>query len=166
MSLPRSQSHGLPPETHPLAPPPPAPRTARELLKRLAMVGATAFLAINLWTGAPLLALWVGSQVVGQTVLSMAAVGVVVVVLSVEVFAMSMALAWLSNEYDRTSGRPTGERRLPWLRGMSGEEGIEQPGYGAGITPLERVVMVSVYLAVVCFLMWFFLLAGAPTPTL
>ena len=32
---------------------------------------------------------------------------------------------------------------------MSGEEGIEQPGYGAGITPLERVVMVSVYLAVI-----------------
>jgi hypothetical protein len=144
------------------APPP----TRFRLAKRTAMVGATAFLAINLWTGAPLIALWVGSQVVGQTVLSMAAVGVVVVVLAVEVFTMSMALAWLSNEYDRLSGRESGERRLPWLRGMSGEEGIEQPGYGAGITPLERVVMVSVYLAVICFLLWFFLLAGAPTPSL
>ena len=45
---------------------------------------------------------------------------------------------------------------------MSGEHGIEQPGYGAGITPLERVVMASVYLAVICFLLWFFFLAGAP----
>ncbi len=136
------------------------------LAKRTAMVAATAFIAINLWTGAPLVALWVGSQVVGKTVLSMAAVGVVVVVLAVEVFTMAMALAWLSNEYDRLSGREPGERRLPWLRGMSGEEGIEQPGYGAGITPLERIVMVSVYLAVLCFLLWFFLLAGAPTPSL
>lgn len=130
------------------------------------MVAATAFLAINLWTGAPLVALWVGSQVVGQTTLSMEAVFVVVVVLAVEVFTMAVALTWLSAEYDRLSGREPGERRLPWLRGMSGEEGIENPGYGAGVTPLERVVMVSVYLAVICFLLWFFLLAGAPTPSL
>lgn len=136
------------------------------LAKRTAMVAATAFLAINLWTGAPLVALWVGSLLVGRTVLSMEAVMVVVVVLGVLVFSMSMALAWLSSEYDRLSGRELGERRLPWMRGMSGEEGIEQPGYGAGITPLERVVMVSVYIAVICFLLWFFLLAGAPTPTL
>jgi len=130
------------------------------------MVAATAFLSINLWTGAPLIALWVGSQVVGQTVLSMKAVFVVVIVLAVEVFTMALALTWLSASYDRLTGREAGERRLPWLRAMSGEEGIENPGYGAGITPLERVVMVSVYLAVLCFLLWFFLLAGAPTPSL
>ncbi|HXB15937.1 MAG TPA: hypothetical protein VNV44_09370 [Solirubrobacteraceae bacterium] len=144
----------------------PPPQTRHVLAKRTAMVAATAFLAINLWTGAPLLALWVGSQVVGQTTLSMAAVIVVVVVLAVLVFSMSMALAWLSSEYDRLSGREQGERRLPWMRSMRGEEGIEQPGYGAGITPLERVVMISVYLAVICLLLWFFLLAGAPTPLL
>ncbi len=136
------------------------------LLKRTAMVAATAFLSINLWTGAPLVALWVGSQLVGGSALSMAAVGVVVVVLAVLVFSMSMALAWLSNEYDRLSGRARGEQRLPWMRSMRGEEGIEEPGYGAGITPLEQVVMVSVYLAVIAFLLWFFLLAGAPTPSL
>ena len=141
-------------------------RSGLLLLKRTAMVAATAFLAINLWTGAPLIALWVGSQVVGATVLSMEAVIVVIVVLAVLVFSMSMALAWLSNEYDRLSGREPGEQRLPWLRGINGSEGIEQPGYGAGVSPLERVVMVSVYLAVICFLLWFFLFAGAPTPSL
>jgi hypothetical protein len=144
---------------------PPA-QTRFLLAKRTAMVAATAFLAINLWTGAPLVALWVGSQLVRRSTLSMTAVIVVVVVLAVLVFSMSMALTWLSREYDRLSGRDPGERRLPWLRGMSGDEGIEQPGYGAGITPLERVVMVSVYLAVLAFLLWFFLLAGAPTPSL
>lgn len=140
------------------------PPTRRATIKRAAMVAATAFLAINLWTGAPLVALWVGSQVVGGSVLSMAAVFVVIAVLAALVFSMSVALAWLSAEYDRLSGRQPGERRLPWLRSVRGEEGIEQPGYGAGITPLERVVMMSVYLAVICFLVWFFLLAHAPTP--
>jgi hypothetical protein len=135
-------------------------------VKRAAMVGATAFLAINLWTGAPLIALWVGSQVVGETVLSMKAVFVVVIVLAVLVFTMAMALAWLSSEYDRITGRESGEQRLPWMRSVRAEEGIEEPGYGVGITVLERVVMVSVYLAVICFLLWFFLLAGAPTPSL
>jgi hypothetical protein len=144
---------------------PPA-QTRFLLAKRTAMVAATAFLAINLWTGAPLVALWVGSQLVRRSTLSMTAVIVVVVVLAVLVFSMSIALTWLSHEYDRLSGREEGERRLPWLRGMNGDEGIEQPGYGAGITPLERVVMVSVYLAVLAFLLWFFLLAGAPTPSL
>lgn len=130
-------------------------------LKRVAMVAATAFLSINLWTGAPLLALWVGSQVVGKTALSMQAVFVVVIVLAVLVFTMAMALAWLSSAYDDLTGRPRGEGRLPWMRSMRGD-GIEEPGYGAGITPLERVVMGSVYLAVICFLIWFFFFAGSP----
>ncbi len=142
----------------------PAERPRLLILKRSAILAATAFLAINLWTGAPLIALWVGSQVVGSTVLSMTAVFVVVLVLAVLVFSMSIGLSWLNAEYDRLSGREPGERRLPWLRSIRGEEGIEEPGYGAGISVLERVVMVSVYLAVICFLLWFFLLAGAPTP--
>jgi hypothetical protein len=131
------------------------------VLKRVAMVAATAFLSINLWTGAPLFALWVGSRLVGQTTLSMQAVFVVVIVLAVLVFTMAMGLAWLNSAYDNLTGRPSGEGRLPWMRGLSGD-GIEEPGYGAGITPLERVVMASVYLAVICFLAWFFFLAGSP----
>lgn len=131
------------------------------VLKRAALVAATAFLSINLWTGAPLLALWVGSQVVGKTTLSMQAVFVVVIVLAVLVFTMAIALAWLNSAYDHLTGRASGEGRLPWMRGLS-TDGIEQPGYGAGITPLERIVMGSVYLAVICFLAWFFFLAGSP----
>jgi hypothetical protein len=144
--------------------PPPEPQPG-SALKRAALAGATAFLAINLWTGAPLIALWVGSQVVGKTTLSMQAVFVVVIVLAVLVFSMAMGLAWLSAEYDRLTGRVPGERRLAWLRSARAE-GIEEPGYGAGISALERIVMTSVYLAVISFLVWFFFFAGAPTPSL
>ena len=71
-------------------------------LKRAAMAAATAFTTVNIWTGAPLLALWIGSQAVGTKALSMGAVGLVVVVLGVEVFALAVALSWLNNVYDET----------------------------------------------------------------
>ena len=70
------------------------------MLKRTMMAAATAFIAINLWTGAPLFALWVGSQVVGKSALSMQAVFVVVIVLAMLLFAMVIALTWLNATYD------------------------------------------------------------------
>jgi hypothetical protein len=131
--------------------------------KRIAMVAATAFLSINIWTGAPLLALWVGARVSGQTVLSMKAVFAVVIVLSVLVFAMGVAIAWLNNRYDELIGRAGSERRSPWLRSMRAEaEG--HISARVGVTALERVVMASVYLAVLTFLIWFAFFSGPAYP--
>jgi hypothetical protein len=134
-------------------------------LKRVALAGATAFLTVNIWTGAPVLALWVGSRVVGQRALSMTAVGVVIVVLTVVVIVMALALAWLNNTYDELTGRPSAERRAPWLRSMRAEaEGhISQR---VGITLLERIVMINVYIAVITLVIWYIFFAGAPSPTL
>jgi hypothetical protein len=134
-------------------------------LKRVALAGATAFLTVNIWTGAPVLALWVGSRVVGQRALSMTAVGVVIVVLTALVIVMALALAWLNNTYDELTRRPSAERRAPWLRSMRAEaEGhISQR---TGITLLERIVMINVYIAVITLLIWYIFFAGAPSPTL
>jgi len=147
--------------------PGPAPAGARRprfvALKRTAMAAATAFLAINIWTGAPLIALWVGSQVVGETVLSMKAVFVVVVVLAVLVFAMAFALAWLNDAYARLTGQPNRERRLTWLRSMNVEEDDDML-VGMRVSALERIVVASVYMAVAVFLVWFFFFAGSPLP--
>ena len=133
--------------------------------KRAAMAGATAFVTVNIWTGCPLLALWVGSQVVGQRALSMGAVGLVVVVLAVLVFAFALALTWLNNVYDELVGRPRAERRARWLRSMRGED----EGYVSqrvGITLLERIVMVNVYACMIAFAAWYVFFAGAPSPSL
>ena len=133
-------------------------------LKRVAMVAVTAFLSINIWTGAPLLALWVGARVAGQTTLSMTAVFAVVAVLSVLVFGMGVALAWLNNRYDVLIGRAESERRSPWLRSMRAEaEG--HVSARVGVTALERVVMASVYLAVLTLLVWFAFFSGPPFPS-
>jgi hypothetical protein len=132
-------------------------------LKRLTMAGATAFLAINLWTGAPLLALWAGSQVEGETSLTMTALLAVLVVLLVLVVAMTLALTWLNNRYDELIGRPRAERRLPWLRSMRAEAEVHVESR-VGITALERIVMASVYIAVAALLLWLVFFAGSSVP--
>jgi hypothetical protein len=144
--------------------PAPRQRTPPRLvtLKRAAMAGATAFVTVNIWTGAPVVALWVGSQVVGRKALSMAAVGVVVAVLAVLEGVLALALTWLNSVYDQLIGRPRVERRDTWLRSMRAEsEG--HVSQRVGITMLERIVMVNVYIAVIGLIVWWVLFAGAPT---
>lgn len=132
-------------------------------LKRAAMAGLTAFVTVNIWTGCPLLALWVGSQAVGHRTLDMGAVGLVVVVLAVLVFTFAMLLTWLNNYYDELIGRPRTERRATWLRSMRAES-ERHVSQRVGTTLLERIVVINVYLAVIAFLAWFFLIAGSPLP--
>jgi hypothetical protein len=134
-------------------------------LKRAAMAGITAFIAVNIWTGCPLFALWVGSQVVGHGTLSMAAVGVVVVVLAVLVFTLALALTWLNTIYGELTGRSPVERRAPWMRSMRAEADA-QISHRVGVTALERIVMINVYIAVIALLVWYAFFAGAPSPLL
>ncbi len=144
--------------------PPPAGEagSARSTMcKRVALAGATAFVTANIWTGCPLLALWVGSRVVGQQALSMAAVGVVIVVLALLVSVMAVSLAWLNNTYDKLTGRPRADGRATWLRSMSAE-GKDQIRRRAGTTAPERIVMVNVYVAVIAFVIWYAFFAGSP----
>jgi uncharacterized membrane protein (DUF485 family) len=132
-------------------------------LKRATMAAATAFVTANIWMGAPVLALWVGSQVVAKRTVSMAAIGVVVVVLAVLEFVLALVLTWLNNVYDELTGRPRAERRATWLRSMRAEA-EEHVSQRVGITMLERIVMINVYIAVVTLLVWFLLFAGSPLP--
>lgn len=135
----------------------------RVAVERVLLAGATAFLAINLWTGAPLVALWVGARVAGQQSLSMAAVAICLSVLGALVYGMGWALIRLGERYNRLTGRPEGERRLRWLRSFSVQDGDPSEHRDSG-SLLERIVMASVYIAVLAFLVWFFAFAGSPLP--
>jgi hypothetical protein len=147
-----------PPETRAA---PDASASPNTTLKRVALAGAAAFVTANIWTGCPLLALWVGSQVVGQQVLSMAAVGVVIVVLAMLVTAMVMCLSRLNRTYDALTGRRLGDRRAPWLRSMGANtEGVTNQRVET--SALERIVIVNVYIAVAAFMVWYIFFAGSP----
>jgi hypothetical protein len=132
-------------------------------LKRVALAGATAFITVNFWTGAPLLALWVGSRAVGRQTLSMGAVGVVIVVLAALVFALAIALTWVNNVYDELVKRPRSERRPPWMRSMRGES-ESHVSQRVGTTALELIVMINVYIAVIALAIWYVFFAGSPLP--
>ena len=135
------------------------------LFERVGLLSAGALAAINIWTGAPLLAVWVGSQVAGSSGLSMGAVFVVIVVLAACCLGLAMALTWLSARYDELTGRPEAARRTsPWLRSMRGER-EELARQRHGISAIERVVVVAVVACVLAFEVWFFFFAGSSLPS-
>jgi hypothetical protein len=139
--------------------------SSKHRLKRLVLVIASALTSINIWTGAPLLAVWVGSQVqAAQDRLSMTALFAVVVTLAVTVFALAWVLAWLNGRYDELTGRaPAAHQTSPWLRSMRGERETDIRRKH-GISAVERVVVISVVAAALAFEVWFFFFAGSSLP--
>jgi DNA primase catalytic core, N-terminal domain len=133
-------------------------------LKRTLLVIATAILAINAWTGAPLLAVWVGSQAQGGRVLSTRGVLTVLVVLSVLVFLIGWALTWLSAKYDELSGRPRlAGLTSPWHRAKRGDR-VQDIRSRYGISAPEKAVAACVIAGVLAFELWFFFFAGSSLP--
>jgi nitrogen fixation-related uncharacterized protein len=134
-------------------------------LKKIGLVTASALCSINIWTGAPLLAVWVGSKVQGNlNNLSMTALFSVIAVLAALVFLIALALTWLNAKYDDLSGRPPAARHTsPWLRSMR-DEREEDVRRKYGISPIERMVVISAVAGVLAFEVWFFFFAGSSLP--
>jgi hypothetical protein len=134
-------------------------------LKKIGLVTASALCSINIWTGAPLLAVWVGSKVQGNlNNLSMTALFSVIAVLAALVFLLALALTWLNAKYDDLSGRPPAARHTsPWLRSMR-DEREEDVRRKYGISPIERMVVISAVAGVLAFEVWFFFFAGSSLP--
>jgi len=131
-------------------------------LKKIGIVTATALCSINIWTGAPLFAVWVGSKVQGSlNNISMTALFSVVVVLAGTVFLLGFALTWLNAKYDELTGRPPAARQTsPWLRSMRDERDDEvRRKYGIG--GVERMVVICAVAGVLVFELWFFFFAGS-----
>ena len=134
------------------------------ILKRVGLGSITALASVNVWTGAPLFAVWVGSKAQGDfSSLSMGAVALVVVVLAIVELGLLMVLGWANVRYDEAVGRPPRRARYPWLSSMRGERQeviIQRQGASA----VERIVMVSVVAGALVFEFWFFFLAGSSLP--
>jgi len=101
--------------------------------------------SLVLWIGAPLLWLWVGSQIEGSTASIGAAVGATFFGAVLTIILIAAVLAKLSNVY----------------RANCLSRGRDDPGHFV----LEVVLVVSAGLALFAFVIWFFFLAGAePLP--
>jgi hypothetical protein len=131
-------------------------------LKRFGLAALMAFLALNVWTGSPLLALWIGSRIQGSNSQpSMGAVAAVVVCLVVFSVLLYQALKRVTYAYQEATGTlPTVRTHAPWLRSMRGER-PDFPGNTARISGAERIVILTVLVAVVLFEVWFFFFSGS-----
>jgi hypothetical protein len=134
-------------------------------LKKIGLISASALCSINLWTGAPLFAVWVGSKVQGNlNNISMTALFSVVVVLAATVFGLALLLTWLNTKYDDLTGRPPAARQTsPWLRSMR-DEREDDVRRKYRINGVERVVVLCAVAGVLAFEGWFFFFAGSSLP--
>jgi hypothetical protein len=142
-------------------------RAVRERVQRAGVLAATAVVGLNVWTGSPMLALWVGSRVENSSGVvgpSMAAIFVVVVVMAVTSWVLVRLLYRLQERYSDLLGRPARRYRSTWLRSMRAERGewARQHDPDARATAFEVVVIVCVLVAVAAFEVWFFFYSPSP----
>jgi hypothetical protein len=138
------------------------PRGAKLQLKRAGLISLMTVLAMNVWTGSPLMALWVGSRVYTLGAPTLAAFGAVFATMLAISLMLVQMLGRLSSTYDRITGRkPAARRHTPWLRSMRGERPREQ-GKEYRLSALEKILVVTVVLAMAAFEIWFFFYSGSP----
>ena len=131
-------------------------------LKRIGLRILMLFVALNVWVGSPLFALWVGSRIAGSGAPTMGPIFVVVVVFAVCAFSLAWLLAQLGDRYDRLTGKQAQvHRQVPWLRSMRGER-PQYPGERVHTTAMEQVLVIAVVACFVAFEIWFFFFSGSP----
>src|SRR4051794_31908767 len=131
--------------------------------KRVALAGLMALLAMNVWIGGPLLALWIGARVQtssGQSlVIRPSTVAAVFGSLAVITVVLVKLLGVTSSAYARAAGiTPGNKRRDSWL---SVERRVH-PGDRVSLTALERILVVVVAIAALTFEIWFFFYSTSP----
>jgi hypothetical protein len=132
------------------------PVSAGLRLKRIALVSAMTLTSLNVWTGSPLLALWVGSRVQGSGPPTMGAIGVATVTLAIVSAALLRILNAINDTYDKLMNRKRRKRQSPWLRSLRGErEDFHDPDRDV-MSAVEMVVIAMVLVAFVAFEVWFF----------
>jgi hypothetical protein len=130
--------------------------TAGRAVKRVALATAMAVVTVNIFTGAPLLALWVGSRVQSHSQASLAGIATVAVVMAVLCFLLLRLLRMLGARYDSLVGAsPTVRTHISWLRSMRAER-PQYDGVAPTLTMAERIAVVTVVLALALFEVWFF----------
>src|SRR6476619_3287775 len=112
-------------------------------MKRTALASAMGLIAVNVWTGGPLLALWIGSRVQMHSKTSMTIEPVTALVVFGALAAISdvlvKSLSVVSGAYDRAAGIGPGRRRRDsWVS----VERKSFPGDKVALTTLERILVV------------------------
>jgi hypothetical protein len=124
-------------------------------------MAGTAIATTAAWTGAPLFALWVGSQAQRGTQPTLSAIVIVVAVLAVLELGLAMLLSRMKSAWERAAGlRPETRRAPPWYSSMRGERDVDVIR-ARGVSGPEKVVAICCASALITFEIWFFFLSGS-----
>src|SRR6476646_8786720 len=131
-------------------------------LERIGLLTLMALLTINIYTGGPLFAVWVGSRVQGTGPPSMAAIFAIVGTLGLVCGGLVWLMSRVGSRYDALSGKGRSVKRtVPWLRSMRGERQTDARERGENTSSMDMVIVGCVVLGVVAFEAWFFFFAGS-----
>ncbi len=128
---------------------------------KFALIVAMVIGSIAMWIAIPIGWLWIGSQLTDSTQAALGPYLLVGMGIIVSIIGMGKLLTMLNAAYGRVSGGEVTVRiQLPWMRSMRGERDAGIPA-----SVLDVIMVVSVGLAGIAMLLWFFFLAGSSLPS-
>jgi hypothetical protein len=124
------------------------------------LVALMAIGSVVMWLGVPIGLIYLASQVSNASQLTMGPVLIILLGLPIGMTIVGKCLGWLDRRHQVITGAGGEERRdAPWLKSMRGERTNTRR---AGV--LDKVMIISVSFALVCFAIWFFGFAGSSLP--
>jgi hypothetical protein len=116
--------------------------------------------SVVMWIGVPLGLVYLASQIADSSRPSAGPYLLVLLGLPIGMAIVGKCLGYLDRLHGRLTGRHEERRRATWLRSMRAERA---PARRGGV--LDKVMIVSVGLALLAFTIWFFGFAGSSLPT-
>jgi hypothetical protein len=124
------------------------------------LVALMAIGSVVMWLGVPLGLVYLASMLADSPEPSMGPYLLVLLGLPVGMAVVGKGLGALDRLHTRVTRRETDAYRPGWTRSMRGERTVDRRG---GV--LDKVMIVSVAVALVLFAVWFFGFAGSSLPT-
>lgn len=114
----------------------------------------------SLWTVVPLGWIWIASQLTNTQQPHFSSYMLVLFGIIASIFVIAKGLAALNRRYLRVTGTGEDGTRIPmpWMRSMRDEQRVIRA------TALDIVLVSSALVAILCMVVWFFVIAGSPLP--
>lgn len=125
----------------------------------MALVLLMAVGSVLMWIGVPLGLIYAASRLADSSQPSAGPYLLIILGLPIGMALVGTVLGWLDRLHGKLTGRHEERHRATWLRSMRAER---TSGRRAGV--LDKVMIISVAVAVVAFGIWFFGFAGSSLP--
>ena len=125
----------------------------------VALVALMALGSVVMWIGVPLALVYIASKIADTPNPSMGPYLLIIVGLPIGMAVVGKGLGALNRAHIRLTGAEVDQYRPGWTRSVRGERQVDRRG---GV--LDKVMIISVGVAALCFAVWFFGFAGSSLP--